>query len=274
MAGEGSRDRVLLGSLVYLTMLLAPGLAQNFTQFAYDYAPYLRFDSTAGSGERCFPQAAAEYYEARLAGDWSRKCNTNYSSLEAGEVPTYWHALTCGYHLHIAYWNFYGYNHNCDCCSGERDAWWESIVIKVRDWELSPHLHEVMFGQKKGWYTRIPGHYETQGTSHPVAYVGKNNHGAYHDDGGTGSCCYYEDYRNPGSPDQSLETWVNLVELRQEDGAEDWMGDPNSDVWSGILPPTFRTDWDLCALTSCTGSTLQVCGTCGCHKSDVSEGPF
>lgn len=55
-----------------------------------------------------------------------------------------------------------------------------------------------MFGQKKGWYTRIPGHYETFNVTHPVAYVGKSNHGTYHDDGGTGTCCYYEDFRNPG----------------------------------------------------------------------------
>ena len=59
-------------------------------------------------------------------------------------------------------------------------------------------MHEVMFGQKKGWYTRIPAHYETFNVTHPVAYVGKSNHGAYHDDGGTGTCCYYEDFRNPG----------------------------------------------------------------------------
>lgn len=30
-----------------------------------------------------------------------------------------------------AYWTFYGYNHDCDCCSGERDAWWEFVVVKV-----------------------------------------------------------------------------------------------------------------------------------------------
>ncbi|KAK8750231.1 hypothetical protein OTU49_015327 [Cherax quadricarinatus] len=269
---EGNRRVALLVSWLCL-LLLDTGLAQDFTKFAHDYAPYLRFDSKEGQNELCYPDDASVYYEQRLAGDWSRKCNLDFDSLVNGTVPTYWHAMTCGYHLHIAYWNFYGYNHDCDCCSGERDAWFEFIVIKIRDWDLSPHLHEVMFGQKKGWYTRIPGHYETYNTTHPVAYVGKANHGTYHDDGGTGTCCYYEDYRNPGSADHSLETWINLVELQQKDG-EDWMSDPNSDVWSGLLPPTFRDDWDLCALTSCTGSTLQVCGACGCHKSDTGDSPF
>lgn len=35
------------------------------------------------------------------------------------------------YLLLAAYWHFYGYNDDCDCCSGERDAWWEFIVVKV-----------------------------------------------------------------------------------------------------------------------------------------------
>ncbi|XP_042218969.1 uncharacterized protein LOC121864118 [Homarus americanus] len=272
MASESSQTR-MVGTLVCLMVLLVPGLAQNFTQLAHDYAPYLRFDQKEGDSDLCFPQDAAEYYGARMVGDWGRKCNTDYNSLVNGDVPTYWHAQTCGFHLHIAYWNFYGYNNDCDCCSGERNAWWEFIVIKVRDWELLPHLHEVRFGQKWGWYTRIPGHYETYDTTHPVAYVGKTNHGTYHDDGGTGTCCYYEDFRNTGSANKNLKTWMNLVEL-QEEGGEDWMSDPGTDLWSGIHAPTFRSDWDLCNLTGCTGSIFQVCETCGCHKCDIGEGPF
>ena len=61
---------------------------------------------------------------------------------------------------------------------------------------MGEHLHEVMFGQKWGWYTRIPGQYETH-EGRPVAYVGKASHGFYHDDGGSGTCCYFEDFRNP-----------------------------------------------------------------------------
>ncbi|KAK4287001.1 hypothetical protein Pmani_039919 [Petrolisthes manimaculis] len=266
----------VFGALCCLLMLSHTGLALEVSQFAQDYAPYLRFDQKEGDGDRCFPHNASDYYNTRLAGDWSRQCNQDYNTISSAQIPTYWHAQTCGYHLHIAYWSFYGYNHDCDCCSGERDAWWEFLVIKVRDWELSPHLHEVMFGQKKGWYTRIPGHYETHNITHPVAYVGKTNHGNYHDDGGTGTCCYYEDFRNTGDKDQHMKTWFNLVELRQGngEGVESWMSDPSTDVWNGQQVPTFRSDWDLCDLTCCTGSSLILCGTCGCFKSDLDDSHF
>ncbi|XP_047501993.1 uncharacterized protein LOC125047681 [Penaeus chinensis] len=256
-----------------LAALLAPGLALDFKDFAYDYAPYLRFDRKEGNTDLCFPHNASDYYHVRKAGDTSRQCNRDYATVSNGDIPTYWHAMTCGYHLHIAYWAFYGYNHDCDCCSGERDAWWEFVVVKVRDWDLQPHMHEVMFGQKKGWYTRVPGHYEVHDTTHPVAYVGKASHGTYHDDGGTGTCCYFEDFRNPGTEDRHMKTWLNLVELKQA-GGEGWMEDADADVWNGLLAPTFRSDWDLCSLVGCTGSSLQLCGTSGCHKSDIGSDPF
>ncbi|XP_071543377.1 uncharacterized protein [Panulirus ornatus] len=267
------RVGVVQGLLVCLGALLVPGLAKDFAQIAEDYAPLLRFDKKEGEGNLCFPHNAADFYAQRMAGDWSRKCNTDYNSLATGQIPTYWHAMTCGYHLHIAYWNFYGYNADCDCCSGERDAWWEYMVVKIRDWDLYPRLHEVMFGQKKGWYTRIPGHYQTFGGTHPVAFVGKTNHGYYHNDGGSGTCCYYEDYRNPGGVDKRLQTWKNLVELKRE-GGDPWMTDSNPNPWNGQMPPTFRDNWNLCNLPGCAGSSLLVCGKSGCHKSDIGDDPF
>lgn len=59
-------------------------------------------------------------------------------------------------------------------------------------------VDRVIFYQHDGWYTRNPGRYEVFESEHPVAYVGKLRHGTYHDDGGSGTCCYFEDYRNPG----------------------------------------------------------------------------
>lgn len=44
-----------------------------------------------------------------------------------------------------------------------------------------------------------PGDYSVDGT-HPIVYSGKNSHGSYHDDGGSGGCCYWEDFRKPGNP--------------------------------------------------------------------------
>ncbi|XP_018011884.1 uncharacterized protein LOC108669106 [Hyalella azteca] len=254
-----------------LLILIARFGAGQYQDYAYKYAPRLRFDSVEGSGDRCFPQSAESYYEARKSGNTDRLCNLDYDTVAAGSVPTYWHAEVCGYHLHIAYWNFYGYNHDCDCCSGERDAWFESLVVKIRDYSLDERLHEVRFSQKKGWYTRVPGHYELVSDTHPVAYVGKTQHGYYHDDGGTGTCCYYEDYRNPSDVDQHMDTWSNLVRF---DNSSAWMTDPTTDVWNGINSPPFRDDWDLCALNGCTGGYLWGCSTCGCHKSDIGEDPF
>ncbi|XP_068203979.1 uncharacterized protein [Palaemon carinicauda] len=245
-----------------------------YEEFAIRHAPFLRFHKTEGTDDYCFPSDAEEYYNMRDVGDWSRACNMNYTSIREGDIPTYWHAQTCGEHLHIAYWSFYGYNHKCDGVSGERDAWWEFIVVKIRLWETHPHMHEVMFGQKKGWYTRIPGNYELNEETHPVAYVGRASHGFYHDDGGSNTCCYFEDTRNPGTPDHWMRTWMNLVELSRNETAEPWMTDPGTDHWNGILAPTYRDDWDLCSLVGCTGSFLQVCTTCGCHKSDTADNPF
>ncbi|XP_068224961.1 uncharacterized protein [Palaemon carinicauda] len=170
------------------------------------HAPLLRFHDKEGEHDFCYPEDATNYYTTRKGGDWSRMCNMNYSSILEGDVPTYWHAMPCQENLHIAYWTFTGYNHKCDGVSGERDAWWEFIVVKVRNWETGPYLAEVMFGQKKGWYTRIPGHYEVVDGTHPVAYVGRASHGFYHNAGGLNSCCYFDDLRNSDQYMRTLHT--------------------------------------------------------------------
>ncbi|KAK7082495.1 hypothetical protein SK128_013203 [Halocaridina rubra] len=245
-----------------------------YEELARRHAPFLRFHKTAGTDDFCFPHNATEYYNVRDNEDWSRQCNLDYASIQGGNIPTYWHAQPCGNHLHVAFWSFFGYNQKCDGVSGARDAWWEFLVVKIRDWESSPHLHEVMFGQKQGWYTRIPTQYEIIDEYHPVAYVGRASHGFYHDDGGTNTCCYFQDTRNPGEPDMWMRTWENLVELRKDGNGEEWMTDPGTDHWNGILAPTYRDDWDLCNLEGCKGSFLQACTTSGCAKSDIGDDPF
>jgi len=259
--------------LALLAALVRGETGSNITDFVKKYAPRLRFDSTAGSDAKCFPSSAEDYYQARLDRDHSRICNLNYTSVVNHSVPTYWHAQRCGPHLHVAYWSFYGFNDNCDCCSGSRDAWFESLVMKVRNFDnqTAAALHEVRFGQKGGWYTRVPGHYETTTDGHPVAYVGKSSHGFYHDAGGSGTCCYYEDFRNPTSADMHMDTWNNLVEF---DNATQWMNEANPVAWEGIYGPRFRSDWDLCKLNGCSGADVQLCEDSGCHKSDTSDHPF
>jgi len=262
---------IALCGVVAFESAVAERSSSFFDELAVKYAPRLRFDMKAGT-EFCFPSDAQQYYDQRKSGNTDRVCNMDYNSVMNGVVPSYYHYQVCGYHLHISYWFFYGYQHDCNCCKGQRDAWWESIVVKVRDFDLNERLHEVRFSQKDGWYTRIPGRYEmVVNTTHPVAYVGKTNHGNYHDDGGTGTCCYYEDFRDPHEVDQHMDTWQHL---RHINGSEVWMNDSDTAVWNNIQSPPFRSDWDLCSLNSCTGSGLIICGTCGCYKSDTGEGPF
>jgi len=241
-------------------------------KFVHQYAPRLRFDSDAGTDEYCFPSSAEDYYDRRMKDDTSKICNLDYKTIQGGKVPTYYHAQVCNYHLYIAYWSFFGWNPNCDCCSGRRNAWFESLVVKVRDYNLpGAKMHSVRFSQKNGWYTRIPGNYETLPDGRPVAYVGKASHGFYHDDGGTGTCCYFEDYRNPSDKNQYQDTWLNLVAFNNQTR---WMNDNSSQPWSGILQPQARPDLDLCKLNSCAGADVQLCGKSGCHKSDMGDGPF
>jgi len=257
--------------VILVSALLQVGWSTNITDFVNKYAPKIRYDSKAGSDGYCFPSSAGDYYEARKNGTTHRICNQNYTTVQQAEIPTYYKAQVCGYHLHISYWSFYAFNQDCDCCSGKRDAWFENIVIKVRDFETDPRMHEVRFGQKNGWYTRIPGHYETTSDGHPVAYVGRGSHGFYHDDGGSGTCCYYEDFRNPSSANQFLETWTNLVEFTN---TTTWMNDTDTAVWNGIHAPPFRGDYDLCKLNGCNGAIFQLCTKSGCAKSDTNDDPF
>ncbi|ROT69354.1 hypothetical protein C7M84_012438 [Penaeus vannamei] len=265
-----------------------------YEDLAYTYAPFIRFHKKEGEEGFCFPHDAGEYYNHRVAGDWSRLCNEDYQTIKNNEIPTYWHAMECSGHLHI-------------------DAWWEFVVVKIRQFDTEfAHLSEVMFGQKEGWYTRVFSHYEVFNATHPVAYVGRASHGFYHDDGGSNTCCYFEDTRNPGDANQYLMSWENLVRLTTEGTGEPWMADPSTDYWNGLQAPTFRKDWYLCNLVGCSGSflgkverqdeaesTLSLplcrkssscfatsfgtregqafvtgCGTSGCAKSDTGDDPF
>ena len=118
---------------------------------------------------------------------------------------------------------------------------WERILVTLS--EDKSKIAAVTYFQHSGWYTRLaeggdrdrapkagasykPG-FTVFGNYHPVVYVGKQQHGSYHHEGGTGSggisfCGYFEDYRhNEGNQDLCLDTWKNLVSLDEK--AEPWM---------------------------------------------------
>jgi hypothetical protein len=174
---------------------------------------------------------------------------------------------------YVMYWVFYGWQDYCSPGSGAHHADWERVVVKI----INGSLDRVMFFQHSGWYTRDRGNYEVFG-EHPCVYVGKNQHGSYHDDGGTGTCCYWEDFRKPGSWGTSLKllTWNNLVLLSADDSSPEWMryggewgGDNlNDGVWSPLTQSLSFCD-DLCNIPGCRGRETNSCYTSGCYKSDV-----
>ncbi|KAG7157359.1 hypothetical protein Hamer_G005779 [Homarus americanus] len=226
-----------------------------------------------GDKEKCFTSSAADYYNTRKRGNHDQICNTNYNTMIDAAVPIYWKSMECGNAVHVAYWFFYGYQDTCSPGAGAHDADWEHIVVKVIDVDTSNEkLDKVMYYQHEGRYTRKQGNYEVYNTNHPIVYVGKNSHGSYHDDGGSGTCCYFEDFRNPGSHNQHQDTWLNLEELRRDNTSPEWMLDTGSVYFDGITSPLNRDEtYDLCNLQGCEGAWLQVCNTCGCAKSDIGD---
>jgi hypothetical protein len=239
------------------------------------FAPVLRFDQVQGAPNKCLPSDAGDYYELRKSGSKARVCNTDISSIENGLVPIYYAYQDCSLDTTvIMYWFFYGYQDTCTGSLGSHDADWERVAVKIRN----NQVERVQFYQHGGHYTRTPNVLEFVDGTHPVAYVGKNSHGSYHDAGGSGSCLYFEDYRNPGSRDLRMQTWKNLVELKETPDAPEWMR-TKSDLYFDGIPGPLARGINLCALPGCDGKDFQIgsalCfGQCGCSKSSIGDAPF
>lgn len=241
---------------------------------AKKFAPLLRFDQEQGNTEKCFPSDAGTYYNARKSGSKERICNTDVNSIDGGHVPIYYAYQNCSSDSTvIMYWFFYGYQDTCTGSMGSHNADWERIAVKIRN----GRLERVLFFQHSGSYTRNPDTMNFVDGNHPVVYVGKNAHGSFHDDGGSGSCLYFEDYRNPGGKDQRLESWNNLVELRDDANAPEWMRAKSAEFFDGIPGPLAR-GINLCSLPGCAGKDFKVgalcTGQCGCSKSSIGDLPF
>jgi hypothetical protein len=239
------------------------------------FAPVLRFDQVQGAKDKCFPSDAGEYYAIRKSGSRERVCNTDAASVENGLVPTYYAYQDCSRDTTvIMYWFFYGYQDTCTGRLGSHDADWERVAVKIRN----GRLERVQYYQHGGHYTRQGNELEYFEGTHPIAYVGKNSHGSYHDAGGSGSCLYFEDFRNPGPRDLRLHTWQNLVELKETPDAPEWMRTKSAQYFDGIPAPLAR-GINLCALPGCDGKDFQIgsalCfGQCGCSKSSIGDAPF
>lgn len=155
------------------------------------------------------------------------------------DVPTYYTVMSNAQTgaLRIVYWWYYGYQPPCNWTgmlgkTGEHVGDWERIMVTTTPDRSA--VDAVTYFQHGGWYTRwrsLDG-FQLVG-ERPVVYVGKANHGSYHNQrggcggGGISCCCYWWDPRNPptladGSvdPEYEWDTSTHLVSLR---GDEPWM---------------------------------------------------
>lgn len=240
-----------------------------------------RFESATGVSEQRFdvdvwgcgvPIYLAAHAEVRqTAGEQNASAwGAGPRIVEQGNWATYFSVeLSCT--ETVMYWFFYGWQDYCSPGQGEHPADWERIVVKIVDAQLD----RVMYFQHQGQYTRVPGNYSVYDGTHPVVYVGKNSHGSYHDDGGSGTCCYYEDFRNPADPPHHMKTWLNLQRLSLDPDGPEWMRYSGTQYWDGLTGPLHRSqDADLCNLQGCRGAWTPVCHTNGCMKSDIGDDVF
>lgn len=305
-------------SLVQLGYSLAETVDVMSYDIAAQFAPQLRFDGSANTfpmdaqvwwdvmlcGKTGGPTSAPNYESCRDHSYPNRWGNTSISSILNGnsmfsslekykyQIPTYFRIANCGYphapQLRIEYWWFYGKQQDADAgCGQDHPADWEHVMVTTSlGWD---DIAAVTYYQHSGHYTRIHGKsntnfgravWSTEGYTHPVVYVGKTAHGSYHDSGGSGTCLYYEDWRNP-SANTIWNTWetplINLKGDEQQwleyDRKASWYwGYDGTDTSVGTHPTTATSD--LCYVRACDGKG-EDWKTYGCSpfgKSDCKAG--
>lgn len=261
LAGVRCSGRYCDNKQLYLCQADSGGPSFNMSALANTFAPRLRFDQETGTGSgeqnKCFPSDPGTYFTQRAQGaDPVSLCNKDYAKVQSNLVPTYYIANQVGTNaVLIRYWYFYAWQSTCFVTAGSHAADWESMAVLLVDGQL----RRVAFFQHGGWYSQEPGSFELAGGTHPVGYVGKNAHGTYHDDGGSGGCLYFEDFRNTGGNDFHMDTWNNLVVLARG-GSAPWMDCQGSGCFDGVGHPIEQTG-DL--------RSMGGCGKDGCNKSSV-----
>ena len=267
VAGVSCNGRYCDDLNLYLCRADEPAPAFDLAELAARFAPRLRFDqeTTTGSGQqsKCFPSDAGVYVTQRALGASATSlCNQDYATIAGHQVPAYYLASALGTSaVIIRYWFFYAWQSTCFASLGDHAADWESLAVLVVDGQL----RRVGYWQHGGWYSVDPGGFEVVDGTHPVGYVGKNAHGTYHDDGGSGGCLYFEDYRNPGGNDYHMDTWHHLVPLARGAGQPAWMNCTGGDCFDGVWHPIDQTG-DL--------RSLGGCGKDGCGRSSLGGRPF
>ncbi len=247
---------------------------------AEEFAPVLVFDHEQGEEEhRCFPMDAGYWFEVRKEFPYTSDCepdciieNMDYYSIYYGQVPTYYQYARCHDAEYVMYWWFYGYQPDCDGESGEHSADWERVAVKIVDGKLA----RVLFFQHDGQYTKEADNLDyVLFDGRPAVFVGANNHGSYHDTGGRGGCCYFQDWRNPGDWGtwKMMLPWQNLVRLSLDEDSPEWMKCATEGCWPNCCKGPLHREEDLCNLPACRGND-GICDAIGdnqqgCEHTDA-----
>eukprot|EP00434_Breviolum_minutum_P015962 symbB.v1.2.014070.t1/scaffold1007.1/size144738/15 len=248
------------------------------------FAPEFRLDKSSVEKERCLPGHPATVYEKRKAGYTDDICETDKSKLET--VPIFYYYEECGDGVvTIDYWIWYSHQSACLQIKvggimndeyGAHRADWERIGVHIRD----DKIQKVRFHQHSGSYTKKRGDVDfTDSTKeHPAVYVGQDSHGCYHNQGGTGNCLYFQDFRRFEDTSLKVQGWKNLFSIQNNSqDLPEWF-DADREYLDSFPPPKDLSARSGCNQKSCAGldswiEATEVCTgkVCGCRKSDYCE---
>ena len=212
----------------------------------------------------------------------------DFDVLVASEVPTYFKVISDVNSLNkgrllIQYWFYYGWQPPCNILHewdpGAHHGDWENIIVCTNPDRTD--IDAVVYAQHAGWYTRLPGGFETTESGRPIVFVGLTAHGSFHKSHDlpwpeawltpTFLCRYFNDFRAPND-DTWWDTSSNLVSLRSK--SELWMlAEPNTMKIAGKtygIDPGWR--WGQ-TIRYCKVFTLGIClvsdtkNACGTHPS-------
>lgn len=168
------------------------------------FAPVYRLDKNF----KCFPGAPALVYEARKANESEVICE------DAGklhEVPIFYHYEQCNEEVVVVdYWLWYSHQGPCMTILGKdygaHAGDWERIAVHIKN----DRVKAVRFHQHSGSYTKHRSEIDFV-DEHPVSYSGQDSHGNYHDQGGTGNCLYFQDFRRWDDKTLKVVAWFDVL---------------------------------------------------------------
>lgn len=274
------------------------------------FSPILLYDRAAAPYG--FPMSAQTFRDFMKAGDPRLSDessagikNVDPNTLTNGSIPTYYQVLISKKQVRIKYWWFYGMQEACRSSSpgipktGRHHADWETVTVILT--EDRSKIAALTLNQHNNHYTRIAGPRDApctpDGTGrcggkggfelaelHPVIYVEKISHGAFHDrnSAGPGGCGYHDGFRNPANPPLRLDSNRRLVSLMVD--AEPWIAEARQGKIERWGPPDSTSKEEGAISTNpvkegpsyqdraCAGSPTWLMKSAGCYKSECLAG--